>query len=120
MQQLACKVILKQWIRLLEPRKQSAYPYNSSAQQKRSRGAKVGKGSGDRGGEDGSDGREDESSRESNDGRDGNDGGCGGDGPEERDGDDAQKKKPELSVPPPWWPEGLRHIEPDHLQKKGV
>lgn len=51
-QQLACKNILKAWIKQIEPGKQSKYPY------------------------------------------------C-----------DKQ--------PPPWWPKGLRHIEPDHLKKEG-
>lgn len=35
MQQLACKVILKAWIRAIEPKKQSNYPYVGSDKKKR-------------------------------------------------------------------------------------
>jgi hypothetical protein len=55
LQQLCCKIVAKAWIKVIEPKKQTRYPYNRG-----------------------------------------------------------EESKPE------WWPDGVRHKEPDHLMKPGI
>ena len=55
LQQLCCKIVAKAWIKVIEPKKQTRYPYNRGEESK-----------------------------------------------------------------PDWWPDDVRHKEPDHLMKPGM
>jgi hypothetical protein len=70
LQQATMKLILKAWIKFIEPEKQKKWPYCLSSERRPKDSVKP-------------------------------------------------RKTPDGKLQPPWWPEGVKHIEPDHLGKEG-
>jgi hypothetical protein len=71
LQQATMKIILKTWIKHIEPEKQKKWPYCLSNERRL------------------------------------------------RDASKPPKQTPDGKLQPPWWPEGVKHTEPDHLGKAG-